>query len=254
MPPTRAAPNAKDNIMTSNNTPGRRPRILAGAMLVAAGATAAGLLGATGTANAAPDQYIALSLGYINENPPVTMAGGSAIAGSQDQAATASLTNCVNNGGSHCVNQVIAKNACAAAASNDYGEMTGASDASLSVAETKAKNLLQNQQGAKVIVSGCSNGASQPPPSQPPSQPPAPKLGPTVSFNPVVGGLEAHITDRSGVSSQCTYATDNFNRGFALPANSTYDLRIVPAVPQFRNWNVTVTCDNGTSTQTSTYF
>jgi len=227
--------------------------MMAAAVLFAAAAIVAGLVGAIAPANAA-DQYIALSLGYINENPPVTMAGGSAIAASQDQAATASLTNCVNNGGSHCVNQVIANNACAAAASNDYGEMTGASDASLSVAESKAKNMLQNQQGAKVIVSGCSNGASQPPPSQPPSQPPAPKLGPTVSWNPVVGGLVAHITDRSGVSSQCTYTTDNYNRSFALPANSTYDLRIVPAVPEFRNWNVTITCDNGTTTQATTYF
>jgi uncharacterized protein DUF4189 len=227
--------------------------MMAAAVLFAAAAIVAGLVGAIAPANAA-DQYIALSLGYINENPPVTMAGGSAIAASQDQAATASLTNCVNNGGNHCVNQVIANNACAAAASNDYGEMTGASDASLSVAESKAKNMLQNQQGAKVIVSGCSNGASQPPPSQPPSQPPAPKLGPTVSWNPVVGGLVAHITDRSGVSSQCTYTTDNYNRSFALPANSTYDLRIVPAVPEFRNWNVTITCDNGTTTQATTYF
>jgi hypothetical protein len=167
---------------------------------------------------------------------------------------TASLTNCVNNGAGHCVNQVIATNACAAAASNDYGEMTGASDASLSVAQSKAKNLLQNQQGAKVIVSGCSNGQAPPPPPDQPPPPPAPKLGPTVSWNPVLGGLQAHITDRSGVSSQCTYATDYFNRGFGLPANSTYDLRIVPAVPQFRNWNVTITCDNGTTTQASTYF
>jgi hypothetical protein len=37
-------------------------------------------------------------------------------------------------------------------------------------------------------------------------------------------------------------------------ANSTYDLRIVPAVPRFRNWNVTITCDNGTRTQATTYF
>jgi hypothetical protein len=114
--------------------------------------------------------------------------------------------------------------------------------------------LLQNQQGAKVIVSGCSNGQAPPPPPDQPPPPPAPKLGPTVSWSPVLGGLQAHITDRSGVSSQCTYATDNFNRGFGLPANSTYDLRIVPSVPQFRNWNVTITCDNGTTTQASTYF
>lgn len=224
---------------------------MAAVVLVAAAATVAGLVGAIAPANAA-DAYIALSLGYINENPPVTMAGGSAIAASQDQAATASLTNCVNNGGSHCVNQVIAQNACAAAASNDYGEMTGASDASLQVAQNSALSKLQNQQGAKVIVSGCSNGQTPPPPPDQSPPPPAPKLGPTVSFNPVVGGLEAHITDRSGVASQCTYATDDYNRSFALPANSTYDLRIVPAVPRFRNWNVTITCDNGTSTQATT--
>ncbi len=226
---------------------------MAGLVLFAAAALVAGLFGVTPPANAV-DQYIALSLGFINENPPVTMAGGSGIGATQDQAATASLNNCVNNGGSHCVNQVIANNACAAAASNDFGEMTGASDASLQAAQNSAVSKLQNQQGAKVIVSGCSNGGTQPPPSSQPTPPPAPKLGPTVSWKPIVGGLQAHITDRSGVSSQCTYVTDNFNRGFALPANSSYDLRIVPAVPQFRNWNVTITCDNGTSTQATTFF
>jgi hypothetical protein len=240
--------------MTNNKHPGRRPRRMAAVVLFAVAAIVASLFAVTVPANAV-DQYIALSLGFINENPPVTMAGGSAIAATQDQAATASLNNCVNNGGSHCVNQVIAQNACAAAASNDFGEMTGASNASLQAAQNSAVSQLQNQQGAKVIVSGCSNGATQPPPSsQPPTQPPAPKLGPTVSWNTIVGGLQAHITDRSGVSSQCTYVTDNFNRGFALPANSSYDLKIVPAVPQFRNWNVTITCDNGTSTQATTYF
>lgn len=224
-----------------------------GAVLLAAAATAVGMISAPAPAHAA-DQYIALAIGFVNENPPVTMAGGSAISSSQDGAGQGSLTNCVSNGASHCVTQVIAKNECAAAASNDYGEMTGASDPSLAAAQSKAKSLLQNQQGAKVIVSGCSNGATPPPPNEPPPPPPAPKLGPTVSFDTVVGGLVAHITDRSGVSSQCTYATDNFNRSFALPANSKYDLRIVPAVPQFRNWTVTISCDNGTSTTATTYF
>jgi hypothetical protein len=211
------------------------------------------MLGMPAPAHAA-DQYIALAIGFVSENPPVTMAGGSAISAGQDQAAQGALTNCVSNGGDHCVTQVIAKNECAAAASNDYGEMTGASDPSLAVAQSKAKALLQNQQGAKVIVSGCSNGGTTPPPPDQPPPPPAPKQGPTVSFDKVLGGLTAHITDRSGVSSQCTYATDGINRSFGLPANSSYDLRIVPAVPQFRNWTVTITCDNGTSTTTSTYF
>jgi hypothetical protein len=223
------------------------------AVVLAAGATVVGMFSAPAPAHAA-DQYIALAIGFVNENPPVTMAGGSAISSTQEQAGQGSLTNCSGNGAGHCATQVIAKNECAAAASNDYGERTGASDPSLAAAQSKAKALLQNQQGAKIIVSGCSNGATPPPPNDPPPPPPAPKQGPTVSFNTVLGGLEAHITDRSGVSSQCTYATDDYNRSFALSANSTYDLRIVPAVPQFRNWTVTITCDNGTSTTATTYF
>jgi hypothetical protein len=229
---------------------GRRGRTVA-ATLLASAATVVGLVGTAAPANAA-DQYIALALGYVNENPPVTMAGGSSIAGTQDAAAQGALTNCVNNGGSHCVTVVIGTNECAAAASNNYGEEVGAKGSTVAAASSAALGLLQNQTGAKVIVSGCSNGATTPPP--PPIDPPAPKLGPTVSFKTVLGGLEAHITDRSGVSSQCTYVTDNVNRSFALAANSSYNLRIVPAIPQFRNWTVTITCDNGTSTTTSTYF
>ena len=222
----------------------RRGRAIAATLL----ASAASVVGMMSAAPAqAADQYIALALGYVNENPPVTMAGGSSISASQDGAAQGALTNCVNNGGSHCVTVVIGTNECAAAASNNFGEEVGAKGASVAAASSAALGLLQNQTGAKVIVSGCSNGATTPPPNDPPP-PPAPKLGPTVSFNTVLGGMEAHITDRSGVSSQCTYATDDYSRGFALPANSTYDLRIVPAVPRFRNWTVTITCDNGTST------
>jgi hypothetical protein len=152
----------------------------------------------------------------------------------------------------------IATNECAAAASNNYGEEKGATASTIAAAQTAALGMLENQTGAKIIVSGCTNGntapPNDPPPPPPNDPPPAPKQGPTVSFNTVVGGLEAHITDRSGVSSQCTYATDGYNRAFALPANSTYDLRIVPAVPRFKNWTVTITCDNGTSTTATTYF
>jgi hypothetical protein len=237
---------------TTNQVCASRRGRTSAAILLAGAATVAGLVGTTAPANAA-NQYIALALGYVNENPPVTMAGGSAIATTQDAAAQGALTNCVNNGGSHCVTVVIGTNECAAAASNDFGEEVGAKGASVAAASSAAKAQLQNQTGAKVIVSGCANGSTTPPPNDPPP-PPAPKLGPTVSFKTVLGGLEAHITDRSGVSSQCTYATDNYNRSFALAANSSYDLRIVPAVPQFRNWTVTITCDNGTSTTATTYF
>ena len=82
----------------------------------------------------------------------------------------------------------------------------------------------------------------------------APKEGPTVSFDPILGGLNVHITDRSGVTSQCTYNADGFTRTFRLEANSSTDLKIVPAVPKLDNWNINVTCDNGTSTQTTQFF
>jgi hypothetical protein len=230
-----------------------KTRAIVGTLLASA-ASVVGMIGVAAPAQAA-DQYIALALGYINENPPVTMAGGSAISGNQNDVGQQALTNCVNNGGSHCVTVVVGTNECAAAASNDYGEEVGATAATRAAAESAAKAKLEIQTGAKVIVSGCSNGSSTPPPPpNDPPKPPAPKQGPTVSFNTVVGGLEAHITDRSGETSQCTYATDGFNRSFALPANSTYDMRIVPAVPRFKNWTVTITCDNGTSTTATTYF
>ena len=229
-----------------------RGRAIAATLLATAAASVVGMMSAA--AAQAADQYIALALGYVSENPPVTMAGGSSIAGTQEAAAQGALTNCVNNGGDHCVTVVIGTNECAAAASNNFGEEVGAKGPSVAAASSAALGQLQNQTGAKVIVSGCSNGNTTPPPPNDPPPPPAPKQGPTVSFNKVIGGLESHITDRSGVTSQCTYATDDYSRSFGLPANSTYDLRIVPAVPRFKDWTVTVTCDNGTSTTATTYF
>ncbi|HEX3289629.1 MAG TPA: hypothetical protein VHT50_34375 [Mycobacterium sp.] len=82
----------------------------------------------------------------------------------------------------------------------------------------------------------------------------APKEGPTVSFDPIIGGLNVHITDRSGVTAQCTYDADGFKRSFRLDANGSTDLKIVPAIPKLDHWNINVTCDNGTSTQTTQFF
>lgn len=95
-----------------------------------------------------------------------------------------------------------------------------------------------------------------PAPAPMPKLPVAPKplAGPGVSWNPTLGGLIAHVNDRSGVASECTYKSDWYERGFFLPANGTYDVVIVPAIPKLANWDVTVTCGNGTSTHTSTFF
>jgi len=235
--------------VTSINTSKRRTRMMAGVMLMTAGASVTGVLGATAPANAANDAYVAVAIGLVNDAPPVTTVGGLSINADQNRAYQGALSDCVAKGGHQCVVEVVTQNGCAAAASNDFGEMVGATEITLRRAEDNARGKLQNQQGARIVASGCSNGAVPPPPPAP-----APKLGPTVSFNPILGGLEAHITDRSGVASQCTYVMDDINRSFALAANSTFDLKIVPAIPRFRDRSVTVSCDNGTKTQATTHF
>ena len=82
----------------------------------------------------------------------------------------------------------------------------------------------------------------------------ASKEGPTITFDPILGGLVAHITDRSGVTSQCEYRSDFYTRTFRLERNATFDLKIVPAIPEFRDRPIDITCDNGTETHTSTFF
>ncbi len=82
----------------------------------------------------------------------------------------------------------------------------------------------------------------------------APKEGPTVEYSPIIGGLNVHVTDRSGTTSQCVYDSDGFTRTFRLDANSSTDLKIVPAIPKFANWNVKITCDNGAVTETTQFF
>lgn len=239
--------------MTSINSSKRRARTLAGIMLLTASAGVTGLLGAAAPANAANDGFVAAAVGLLSDAPPVSTVGGLGIAADQNQAYQAALTDCVNKRGHQCVVEAVKQGGCAAAASNDFGEMVGGTDITLRKAGDNARANLQNQQGVRVVAAGCSNGDTLPPPP-PPSAPPAPKLGPTVSFKVILGGLEADITDRSGMASQCTYVMDDVNRGFALAANSTVNLRIVPAIPRFRDRSVTITCDNNTKTQATTRF
>jgi hypothetical protein len=231
-------------------TSGRRTRTITGALLVTAATTAASLLGTGAPANAAADDFIAISA--VGGNPnihPIFTIGGVAVASNPDKATNASVFNCISNGGGDCAVKVIAQNSCVAVAANDFGETGSAVDIWLTNAADSARHKLQNQQGVYIVAEGCSDGAGIFVAPIPP-----PKLGPTVSFKPVLGGLEADIVDRSGISSQCTYAMDDVNRSFALAANSTFDLRIVPAIPRFRDRNVTITCDNGTKTQARTRF
>jgi hypothetical protein len=215
---------------------------MAAVTLLTAGASAAAVLAAT-PASAEADSFAAVAVGDLNDAPPVKTVGGFALgldAGTVNQAA---ISTCVRNGGHQCTVVMSAKNACVAAASNDFGQIEGFADPAIQGAEQEALRKVKGQ-GAHIVVSGCANGEQAPP-----------KPGPSVTFNPVVGGLEAHVTDRSGVaSSKCAYLTDGYNTSFPLAANGTFDVRIVPAVPRFKNWTVTIVCDNGTRSQTTTFF
>lgn len=111
---------------------------------------------------------------------------------------------------------------------------------------------IRSEAASDNAAAGSRKQINQPKPPPPPA--PKPLQGPGVSWEPRLGGLTAHINDRSGVASQCVYKSDFYERSFFLPANSTYDLVIVPAIPKLQNWTVTITCDNGTKTQTSTFF
>jgi hypothetical protein len=93
-------------------------------------------------------------------------------------------------------------------------------------------------------------------PAPPPSQqapPPAPKQGPLVSAEPGGLGVTFHVTDRSGVASQCTYSSEGYTDSFGLPANGSFDL-FVPAIRIFKTRTGVITCDNGTSTNTSVFY
>jgi hypothetical protein len=80
-----------------------------------------------------------------------------------------------------------------------------------------------------------------------------PKQGPTVTPNPGLAGVTFHVTDRSGVASQCTYSSEGFDSSFGLGANDSFDL-FVPAIRLFKNRTGQITCDNGTSTKTSVFY
>jgi hypothetical protein len=87
-----------------------------------------------------------------------------------------------------------------------------------------------------------------------PQQALAAKQGPTVDLDPGLGTLVIHVTDQSGVASNCQYHSDFVNRTFDLPANGTFDINVVPAVPLGIDHQVDITCTNGTSTHTTKFF
>lgn len=109
--------------------------------------------------------------------------------------------------------------------------------------------------------------APPPPPPPPPSSAapapapvivtttaaPKPLVGPSVSADPGLTGVTFTVTDRSGKSSTCEYASEGYTDSFGLQANGSFDL-FVPALRQFRDRTGTITCDNGTTANTSVFF
>ena len=81
-----------------------------------------------------------------------------------------------------------------------------------------------------------------------------PGQAPTVTFHNILG--ECRPRSPTAVVSRPNAPT---RRTMGSPqlwtnANSTFKLNIVPAIPELRNWTVSVACDNGTRTDTTTFF
>ena len=232
------------------------------ALAVALGTTAAAAAVAAPTI--APADADPALWAVIVYSPATGFHGGSSDAPTEQSAVDKATGSCTSKGGTDCQRVAWATNGCAS-----LYDMPGADDRfsggagpTSQAASSDASSRLPGGAHALTICStggGAYGGGGFASRLQAQAPAPAPaelsKQGPTVSWDLIVGGLVAHIADRSGVTSQCTYTADNgFTQSFGLKANSTFDLRIVPAIPEFRNWDITVSCDNGTRTQTSTFF
>jgi hypothetical protein len=76
-----------------------------------------------------------------------------------------------------------------------------------------------------------------------------------IDVRPSTGVLTVNIKDNTGRSGMCTYRADWYRSlPFSLAGGGTYELRIVPSIAAGRNWNVTVSCDNGASTNVTKFY
>ncbi|MDT5326427.1 MAG: hypothetical protein QOF25_3579 [Mycobacterium sp.] len=183
--------------MTTTTNPtksDRRRRNTAATPIVAAGAVAFGGLVAAAPANAA-DAYVALSYSLESKVP------GTAVAATSEAARIASLQNCQNSGGNHCVTYVIAQNSCAAIAiGTDPTLHQEWSKATNSVVELARKQALSKNGGGVIGTSGCTtNMVIDPPPLDPtppsdptPPPPPPPVDPPVVNDDRDNDGLSKH--------------------------------------------------------------
>jgi hypothetical protein len=80
------------------------------------------------------------------------------------------------------------------------------------------------------------------------------KSQPGVTSDTVIGGLVIHVMNNSDDTTKCHYDSEVVDRDFTLQPRTNTDLTIVPALPLFRDWNYSVTCDNDTSTSGRIFF
>jgi hypothetical protein len=142
--------------MTTTQNTARRAKSAAAAMLFAASAVAAGALGSAAPANAAADNFVAIS--FSTENGAY---GWGNSYSDLDSARIRSLSECQNHGGTHCVFLTWAKNWCSALAVGDrnvyggYDSYYGWYGPTLPNAEQQA---LAKNGGGHVLVSRCATG------------------------------------------------------------------------------------------------
>jgi hypothetical protein len=236
--------------------------------LLVAGSAAAistiGLLTVPATAHAAPSCTFAgtfiinQSNGYRVEVPwNGKSPAGTATASGNNQVLTGPVTGGITSAGNEVAFTVDWNGP-------PHGQYVGTFDAGGNVRGGFNQDLRAGSKASwdSVTPFTCVAEAASPPPSQqapPPTEAPPPVAetkplqGPTVTPKEGLGGVTFTVTDRSGVASQCTYSSEGFDKSFGLPANKPVDV-FVPAVRLFRQRNGTVTCDNGTSTNTSVFF
>ena len=242
------------------------------ATFVAGSAAVAAALAGIATTTAAPANAAPKfsSIAYSSETGAW---GWSMLAGSEQQAIDVAMGHCVRAGGRNCITMTSSEpGGCVALVRTAGGSSAGGRGRTNEEAQSNAYGSFEGG-GEDLLVITCSGLDSEPvgptgaggvsplpaapqsPEAPPPPPPPveAPKQGPTVVPKPGVLGVTFTITDRSGVASQCTYSSEGFEPSFGLPANGSFDL-FVPAVRLLKIRTGKVTCDNGTSTNTSVFF
>lgn len=111
--------------------------------------------------------------------------------------------------------------------------------------------------GSHTVTLNCQHDplASPPPPRPTPTATVQTPTAHDIDVRPFTGGMTVNIKDNTGKSGTCTYRADWYRSlPFSLAGGGTYDLLIVPSIAAGRNWNVTVSCDNGASTNVTKFY